>query len=129
MVGLAKAHEADERGLRDARPSVVPPSATGGSTAAAVELDGDDWLALPFNYEPRAGGLTLLALLTLTEDATEMPEPEPGAKVCYHQIPTIFPPDSRLKSDGGFPCKMCETRQRDLSITGMGRQSAQNRPK
>lgn len=66
LPGLAKTHEADNRGLADARPILVDR----GDGLAAIEFDGDDYMELPASYQPRDGGLTLVALLRLTDDPT-----------------------------------------------------------
>ena len=69
LPSLARAHEADARGLADARPTFV----SRGGGLAAVEFDGDDYMELPVAHQPREGGLTVLALLRLTEDRTVLP--------------------------------------------------------
>ena len=75
LPSLARAHEADARGLADARPTFV----SRGGGLAAVEFDGDDYMELPVAHQPREGGLTVLALLRLTEDRTVLPAGRPGA--------------------------------------------------
>ena len=66
LPGLAKTHEVDKRDLADARPMFHDR----GDGLAALEFDGDDYLELPVAYQPRDGGLTLVALLRLIDDPT-----------------------------------------------------------
>lgn len=73
LPGLAKAHELDGRDLADARPMFIDR----GDGLAAIEFDGDDYLELPVAYQPRDGGLTLVALLRLIDDPTTSAQDDP----------------------------------------------------